>query len=163
MVFENIILVLTGTLTALVSGLYFGYVVSVNGGLHRLSDYEYVKAMQSINVAIQNPIFFVSFIGPLLLLPLTTFLQGGANSMQFALLLASSILYIAGSFGLTMVGNVPLNQRLARFDVTKASDNKIVQARAGFEKQWNRLHTIRTIASIAATVLIFAACFPVEI
>jgi uncharacterized membrane protein len=159
MVFENIILVLAGTLTALVTGLYFGYSVSVNGGLHRLNDSEYVKAMQSINAVIQNPLFFVSFFGPLILLPLAAFLQRDANPMQFALLLASSALYIAGSFGLTMVGNVPLNQRLAKFEANKASGNEFAQARAGFEKPWNRLHTIRTIASIAATVLIFAACF----
>lgn len=31
MVLENIILVLAGTLTALVAGLYYGYSVSVNG------------------------------------------------------------------------------------------------------------------------------------
>jgi uncharacterized membrane protein len=160
-VFENIILVLTGILTALVTGLYFGYSVSVNWGLHRLNDSEYVKAMQSINTAIQNPIFFVSFIGPLLLLPLATFLQRDTNSIQFALLLASSVLYIAGSFGLTMVGNVPLNQRLARFDAAKASDNEIAEARVEFERPWNRMHTIRTLASITATVLIFVACvFP---
>jgi uncharacterized membrane protein len=158
MVLENITLVLAGILTALVTGLYFGYSVSVNGGLHRLNDSEYVKAMQSINVAIQNPIFFVSFIGPLLLLPLATFLQGHTNSMQFALLLASSVLYIAGSFGVTMIGNVPLNQRIAKFDVTNAAGNEIAQARSGFEKSWNRLHTIRTLSSIAATVIIFVAC-----
>jgi uncharacterized membrane protein len=158
MVFENIILILAGILTALVTGLYFGYSVSVNGGLHRLNNSEYVKAMQSINVAIQNPIFFVSFIGPLLLLPLATFLQGHTNSMQFALLLASSVLYIAGSFGVTTIGNVPLNQRLAKFDVTNAAGNEIAQARSAFEKSWNRLHTIRTLSSIAATVLIFVAC-----
>jgi uncharacterized membrane protein len=159
MVFENIILVLAGTLTALVTGLYFGYSVSVNGGLHRLNDSEYVKAMQSINAVIQNPLFFVSFIGPVILLPLAAFLHRDANSIQFSLLLASSALYIAGSFALTLVGNVPLNQRLAKFDASKASGNEIVQARAGFEKPWNRLHAIRTIASIAATVLIFVACF----
>jgi uncharacterized membrane protein len=157
MIFENIILVLAGILMALVTGLYFGYSVPVNGGLHRLNDSEYVKAMQSINVTIQNPIFFVSFIGPLFLLPLAAFLQGDTNSMQFALLLASSVLYIAGSFGLTMAGNAPLNQRLTKFDVTNASGNEIAQARAGFEKPWNRLHTIRTLSSIAATVLIFVA------
>jgi hypothetical protein len=44
---RNIILVLAGILTALVTGLYFGYSVSVNGGLHRLNDSKYVKAMQS--------------------------------------------------------------------------------------------------------------------
>jgi uncharacterized membrane protein len=159
MVFENIILVLAGTLTALVTGLYFGYSVSVNGGLHRLNDSEYVKAMQSINAVIQNPLFFLSFFGPVILLPLAAFLHRDANPMQFALLLASSVLYIAGSFGITMVGNVPLNERLAKFEANKASGNEIAQARAGFEKPWNRLHTIRTIASIAATVLIFVACF----
>jgi uncharacterized membrane protein len=158
MVLENITLVLAGILTALVTGLYFGYSVSVNGGLHRLNDSEYVKAMQSINVAIQNPIFFVSFIGPLLLFPLAAFLQGDTNSLQFALLLASAVLYIAGSFGLTMIGNIPLNQRLAKVDVTNASGNEIAQARSGFEKPWIRLHIIRTLASIAATVLIFVAC-----
>ena len=157
MVFENIILVLAGTLTALVTGLFYGYSVSVNGGLHRLNDSEYVKAMQSINAVIQNPLFFVSFIGPVILLPLAAFLQRDANPMQFALLLASSVIYIAGSFGLTMVGNVPLNVRLAKFDASKASGNEIAQARAGFERPWNRLHVIRTIASIAATVLICVA------
>ena len=157
MIFENIILVLAGSLTALVTGLFYGYSVSVNGGLHRLNDSEYVKAMQSINAVIQNPLFFVSFIGPVILLPLAAFLQRDANPMQFALLLASSVIYIAGSFGLTMVGNVPLNVRLAKFDANKGSGNEIVQARAEFEKPWNRLHAIRTIASIAATVLIFVA------
>ena len=157
MVFENIILVLAGTLTALVTGLFYGYSVSVNGGLHRLNDSEYVKAMQSINAVIQNPFFFVSFIGPVILLPLAAFLQRDSNSMQFALLLASSVIYIAGSFGLTMVGNVPLNERLAKFNASKSSGNEIAQTRAGFERPWNRLHAIRTIASIAATVFIFVA------
>ena len=129
------------------------------GGLHRLIDFEYVKAVQSINTFIQIPFFIVSFIGPVLLLPLATFLQKDTNSMQFVLLLASSVLYTAGSFGLTMLGNVPLNQRLAKFDVTKASGHEIAQVREKFEKPWNRLHTIRTVASIAATVLIFTICF----
>ena len=75
MVFENIILVLAGTLTALVTGLFYGYSVSVNGGLHRLNDSEYVRTMQSINTVIQNSLFFASFIGPVILLPLAAFLQ----------------------------------------------------------------------------------------
>ena len=107
MVFENIILIRAGSLTALVTGLFYGYLVSVNGGLHRLNDSEYVKAMQSINAVIQNPLFFVSFIGPVILLPLAAFLQRDSNLIRFALLLTSSALYIAVSFALTMVGNVP--------------------------------------------------------
>jgi uncharacterized membrane protein len=60
-----------------------------------------------------------------------------------------------------MAGNVPLNVRLAKFEASKASGNKIVQARAGFEKPWNRLHAISTIASIAATMQIFVAIMSV--
>ena len=87
--------------------------MSINGCLHRLSDSAYVKAMQSIMPLLENPLFFASFIGPLILLPLATFLHRDSSSMQFTLLLASSILDIAGSFGLTVVGNIPLNQKLA--------------------------------------------------
>jgi len=156
MTFENIALIIAGTLTALLAGLFFGYAVSVNWGLHRLKDQEYVSAMQSINVAILNPLFFLSFLGPVLLLPLVTFLHRNANSEP--LLLAASVLYIVGTFGLTVVGNIPLNKKLAKFDLSKASGKEITEARTEFEKPWNRFHAIRTIASIAATVLIFAAC-----
>ena len=114
--------------------------------------------MQSINAAILNPLFFLSFFGPVILLPLATFLRRDANSTQFTLLLAASVLYIVGSFGLTVVGNIPLNQKLANFDLGEASGKEIAGARAKFEKPWNRLHAICTVASIAATVLIFAAC-----
>jgi uncharacterized membrane protein len=88
---------------------------------------------------------------------LAAFLQRDSNLIRFALLLTSSALYIAVSFALTIVGNVPLNERLAKFNASKSSGNEIAQARVGFEKPWNRLHAIRTIASIAATVLIFVA------
>lgn len=155
MIFKSIILVTTGTMTALIAGLFFGFAVSVNGGLHRLKDSEYVAAMQSINIAIQNPLFLLTFFGPVILLPWVTFLY---REVDFALLFASSVLYIAGSFGLTIVGNVPLNEKLARFEISKAADKEIADAREQFESPWNRLHAIRTIASVAATVLIFAAC-----
>jgi hypothetical protein len=69
-VFENIILVLSGILTALVTGLYFGYSVSVNWGLHRLNDSDYVKAMQSLNAAIQNPHILCELLWPS---PIVTF------------------------------------------------------------------------------------------
>jgi uncharacterized membrane protein len=44
-------------LTGLIAGLFFAYACSVNLGLTRLADAEYLKAMQSINGAILNPWF----------------------------------------------------------------------------------------------------------
>jgi uncharacterized membrane protein len=153
---ETILLVITGTLTALLAGLFFGFSVAINGALHRLKDVEYVRAMQSINIVILNPIFFLSFMGPVALLPLTAFLFRGEAA--FVWLVAASVLYIVGTFGLTIGGNVPLNDKLAKVDTTRVSDKEITDARAQFEHPWNRLHNIRTVAAIAATALLFIAC-----
>jgi uncharacterized membrane protein len=160
MILENVVLVVAGTLTALVAGLFFGFEVSVNRGLHRLKDPEYVGAMQSINVAILNPIFMLSFFGPVILLPLAAFLYRD-SSVALSLLASGSLLYIIGTFGLTMAGNVPLNERLARFDPSNASDDEVARARKQFEGRWNRLHSLRTVASVAATVVVFTACVSV--
>lgn len=149
---ESILLIITGVLTALLAGTFFGYATSVNGGLHKLRDDEYVRAMQSINIVIQNPLFFLCFMGPVVLLPFSIFLMYG-NDLQFWLLLVASVIYIIGTFGITVVGNVPLNDRLAKSDPTNARE-----ARAQFENPWNRLHAVRTIAAIIATTLIFIVC-----
>jgi uncharacterized membrane protein len=155
--FENILLVITGTLVALVAGLFFGFSVAVNPGLARIKDSEYLAAMQSINRAILNPVFLLSFSAPVLLLPLITFLSWG-DSTRFTLLAIASVLYIFGTFGITMRGNVPLNNQLDKFDLKHASAKAITDIRRIFEKPWNRLHTIRTFYVIAATVLLFVAC-----
>lgn len=155
---DTILLIATGTLTALLAGLFFGFSVAVNGGLHRLRDSEYARAMQSINVVILNPIFFLSFMGPVVLLPLATFVNWGEVSARPELLLAASALYIVGTFGVTIVGNVPLNEKLAKLDVDGSDEKTVTAARAAFEQPWNRLHTIRTLAAVAATALIFWAC-----
>lgn len=151
--FDIITLIITGTLTTLLSGIFFGYAVSVNGALGKLRDDEYVRAMQSINIVIQNPLFFLTFMGPVVLLPFATFLAYDNSSIQFGLLLLATIIYIVGTFGITVIGNVPLNNQLA-----KASTNTAHEARIRFEKPWNRLHVIRTIAGIIVTILLFAAC-----
>lgn len=149
----DIILLVTGTLTTLLSGVFFGYAVSVNGALGKLRDEEYVRAMQSINVVIQNPLFFLTFMGPVVLLPFATFLAYDNASMQFWLLFFATIIYIVGTFGITIAGNVPLNDQLAKADISAAHE-----ARNRFEKPWNRLHTIRTVAGVIVTILLFAAC-----
>jgi uncharacterized membrane protein len=153
-----IILVLTATTTALIAGLLYAYSCSVNIGLGKLSDEGYVAAMQSINREIQNPLFFTSFMGTLLLLPISTWLQyrAGATS-AFFLLLTATFIYTIGTFAVTMFGNVPLNNTLDQFNLKSASMETISKQRAMFEIPWNRLHTIRTIAGFISLVLVIIA------
>ena len=155
MILENVVLIAAGTLTALLAGVFFGYAVSVNWGLARLKDSEYVRAMQSINIVIINPLFMLSFMGPAVLLPLAAFLFRGEPG--FGLLLAASIVYILGTFIVTIAGNVPLNDKLAKLRVEESSDIQLAAARKSYEKPWNNLHAVRTAMAVIATILIFTA------
>lgn len=156
---STLILLVATTTTALIAGLFYGYSCSVNIGLGRLTDQEYLAAMQSINRAILNPLFFASFLGTLIFLPLCTVLHYQQPiGPVFLLLLAASVVYAAGTFGVTIFGNVPLNEMLDKFNLSSATPEAIAAQRAKFEIPWNRLHTIRTIASVVALVMVVMAC-----
>ena len=154
----NIILLITTILTALITGLFYGYSCSVNLGLGRLPDGEYLAAMQSINKEILNPYFFISFAGTLFILPIATWQsKSHASSASFYLLLAATVCYIAGVIGVTAFGNIPLNNSLAKFNVLSADTTNLSQQRAAFESGWNKFHLVRTIFSILTTALAIAA------
>jgi uncharacterized membrane protein len=149
-------LFLTVFLMALIGGLFYSYSCSVNPGLGQLSDSEYLKAMKSINRAILNPWFFLSFIGTLLVTPLTAiiYFRNVGVDLGFYLLLASFIIYFLGVFGVTVLGNVPLNNSLDAFEMRNATFQELSLKRLSFELPWNRLHFVRTVANILS--LLFA-------
>ena len=156
---SNLILVLTTTCTALMAGLFYSYSCSVVPGFKLLSDPEYIASMQSINKAIQNPLFFLCFFGTLILLPISTYLNYFQHSpLRFWLLLTSTILYFIGVFAVTVFGNIPLNNALEKFNMLNASIDTISKQRTIFEKQWNNLNIIRTVSSIASLIFIIIAC-----
>jgi len=126
-------------------------------GFARLKDREFVSAMQATNRAIQNPIFFAAFFGAPLFLVISTILHYN-QPPRFWLLLAASLIYTFGTFGVTFFGNVPLNNTLDRFDLPAASVEEIAVARANFERRWNDLNTVRTVSSTLAIILVVIAC-----
>ncbi|GAB4024443.1 anthrone oxygenase family protein [Spirosoma koreense] len=156
---QTIVLAAAALTTTLIAGLFYGYLCSVNPGLNRLPDLMYLSAMQSINRAILNPVFFLSFVGALVLLPLSAWLQySQPMPVRVWLLLGASVLYVTGVFGVTVFGNVPLNEALDAVDLETASVPELATHRTAFEGPWNKLHTIRTLASILTSMLVIAAC-----
>ena len=148
---------LTVTLTALVAGLFFAWSCSVMPGLARLTDREFVAAMRSANRAIQNPVFFAAFFGAPFFLIISTVLFYDRPA-RFPLLLAATVVFLSGTFGVTVFGNVPLNDRLDRFEPETASDAEFALQRASFERRWNNLNHIRTVSSTLALILTAIAC-----
>lgn len=153
----TILLIITATVTALIAGLFYAYSCSVVLGLGKLSDSEYLKSMQSINREILNPVFFLSFMGTAFLLPISTFLYRGQN-LVFILLLMATLAYLIGVFGVTIFGNVPLNDQLDKFDIVNSSAEAIKEMRNNFERKWNFLNNIRTVFSVITIVLTVCAC-----
>lgn len=153
------LLFLTAQVMALIAGLFYSYSCSVNPGLATLSDSEYLRAMKSINRAILNPWFFLSFIGSLLVTPTTIVLyyRSVGTDPTFYLLLAGFALYFIGVFGVTVLGNVPLNNSLDAFQTELATEAEMKNKRINFEIPWNRLHTIRTFANFIALILVLVA------
>jgi uncharacterized membrane protein len=155
----NLILILTATVTALIAGLFFAWSCSVTIGLARIPDTMYIAAMQAMNRAILNPVFLICFVGNVLLLPLSAYMfYSTPVSARFVLLVAAAIVYLAGVFAVTIFGNVPLNESLDAFPLATASSAEIAAQRLAFEKPWNTLNMIRTVASILSVVLVIVAC-----
>lgn len=155
----KIILLITAVLTSLISGFFYAYSCSVNPGLARLTDTEYIRAMQSINRAVLNPVFFASFFGTLVLLPVSCWVWFMVQGLSygFLLLLAASTFYIVGVFGVTGLGNVPLNESLDKLNINAAAPQEISAHRTMFEAPWNRYHSFRTWANFISLGFILLA------
>lgn len=152
---SDLTLISTIILTALIAGFFFSYSVSVSLGLGKLSDKEFLNAMQNINKEVQNPIFFICFFGALSMLFITCFLHSYQNSFTF--LIVATLVYLLGVFFVTVLVNVPLNNKLDLFDISNSTEITAKQMRSAFEKRWNFYNNIRTVASILSLLFVILA------
>ena len=156
---KTFLLALATITTGLIAGVYYAFSVSVNPAFAGLPDAAYFDAMNRIKVAIVNRAFSLSFFGAPLLLPVVTWMYARpAFSRKAGYLLAASLIFWIGSLGITVAGNIPLNEKLASFVVNGATAEQAAAARKAFAGAWNNWHAVRTWASIIALVLTVMAC-----
>ena len=144
----NILLVIVILQIGLTSGLLFIFAFAVNPGLARLSEEEYFRAMKYINIVILNPIFFLVFMGPLITMPILTYMSWNDSGM-FILIPISTILYLLGVLLITTIKNVPLNNKLEKLNSTEFKGVFI-----WYRKPWNFWHNIRTFFSIISFLML---------
>lgn len=155
---KTIILFTTVLLNALSAGFFFAWSVSVVLGTKKVGDLIYLDTMQNINREILNTAFFIVFFGSLITLVATTFLQYN-NKTVFGLVLASTIVYLVGTFGVTAFGNVPLNNELDTLTISNINTIELKSFRSYYESTWNYYHGIRTISSMVSFSLLLIAIF----
>lgn len=153
------VLIITTLLVAITCGILYGYACSVNLGLGKLRDTDYLKAMQEINRAILNPWFMICFMGPIIFYPVSGWLifRSTGIGTLFSLVAFSGLIYFFGVFLVTSAGNVPLNETLDHIQINKLSPENARLSREAFEVPWNKLHLIRTVASIVSLILLLLA------
>ena len=143
--------------TGLIAGTFFVFSVAIMSALRRLPPNEGMAAMQSINRIIQNPIFLGVFVGTALIsLVLGVFSVWNWTSASY-FILAGAGLYVIGSFALTIVFNVPLNNALDAADPETASGHEVWSDYLVNWTFWNHVRTVASLLSTAAFAFAFAA------
>ena len=146
----TVILALIGS--ALIGGIFFSFSSFIMKALARLPSSEGMTAMQSINVVVLNPLFLGVFMGTAVISLLVAILALRGWDMPAApYFLIGALLYIVGTFLVTGMGNVPLNNQLAAITVNDPAASDIWQH---YLDRWTRLNTIRTVSAMAAAVII---------
>jgi len=151
----NLVYFFAALFSALMGGLFFTWSNAVVTGLAKIPDHGYISAMQSINRAILNPLFLLIFMGTNLLLPLAAWFQYRAGEQPGWWLMAlAALIYIIGVFGITIGGNIPLNQMLDKFALNSSPAQEMKDLRTVFENRWNNLNLVRAWTSVISLALV---------
>jgi uncharacterized membrane protein len=149
----QIVVLLPATLTVgLTAGLFGDWAHTVMRGLHKTDDRTFVGAFQSLDRAITNPLFMLTFFGGLVLsgVAAVLYLRDGDHT---------ALPWVAVAFGLylvavviTMAVNVPLNEDLEAAGDPDRIANLAAVRDAFHETRWIAWHIVRTITTTAAFV-----------
>ena len=138
----------------LMAGLFFVFSAFMMTALARLGAPQGIAAMQSINVAILNPIFLSVFLGTAVLSLVAA--VGAIWNWSVdgsAWLLAGSLLYLAGIIVVTKAFNVPLNDALATVDPASGEGAALWARYLDVWVKWNHVRTIAGIGALASFIL----------
>ena len=125
---------------AVMGGVFYAFSTGVMQALGRLPSPQGAAAMQSVNIAVINPLFLGLFLGTAALcLGLCVAAPFTWDESGSGWRLTGALLYLVGSFVVTGAANVPLNNALAAVDPSSAEllqgatlDYKDGQQGAGF-------------------------------
>lgn len=136
---------------AIIGGVFFAFASFIMSALARLPSSEGIGAMQSINITVLNRSFLAVFMGTTVVAVLVAVLAIGNWAMPSApFFLTGALSYVAGTFLVTGLGNVPLNDQLA---VVSPSDSSAVAVWRRYLVRWTLLNTIRTVAAVIAALM----------
>jgi uncharacterized membrane protein len=117
----------------LIAGVFYIFACAIMPALARSDDRVFVEVMRNINDVIQNPVFFLSFMGALLL---TSTSAWQVRGRPYRVWVWAGLGAYALAFFVTVAFNIPLNNGLA-------STADVGAARERFEDAWVGWNVVR--------------------
>lgn len=141
--------------SAVIGGVFSAFSEFIMAALLRADPAGGIESMQHINRTVIRTQFVA---GILLIAPASilfalyslTIFEGAA----LAALIAAPLVYVPCVFLMTIIGNVPMNNRLDRLDHT-SPEARAYWARYG--RNWTRLNHVRSLGSVATGAIYMAA------
>ena len=136
----------TLALAGSMAGLFYAFSVSVMPGLDRSKPDAAIQTMQSINRAIQNPVFLVSFLGAPVAAAATGALLLTLGHTRAAILsFLAAAAYLLGALAPTAIVNIPMNNALDATTVP-ADVNQAAGVWSDYSGRWTRWNTLRAVS-----------------
>lgn len=151
----NTVLLLSVLGTGLIAGVFYAFSAFVMKALGAIQPLYGIEAMQSINVVVINRWFMLPFLGmtavsPLLMIGALLHWQEARAGFVFA----GGLCYFVGTFLVTMLCNVPLNNRLAAVAAHSADGAALW---ADYLLDWTRWNHVRAMAALISAALFMLA------
>lgn len=143
------VLVFIATVGAgLMAGIYFSFSTFVMRSLDSLTPKAAVAAMNAINLVIVKSWFLPLFFATTMLYAvLALFTFRGGSEVEVHAVLYAAVIYVMGMFFITLLFNVPLNNKLATVD------KQFEKSWRRYLKYWIRWNHVRTLSCITTHVL----------
>lgn len=143
---------------SLAAGVFFAFSTFVMSGLDRGTTATGIAAMQGINrAAPEPPLMAVLFGSAALCVAVVVVAVLGNAGAGGGYVVAGAVSYLLGVVGVTMVANVPLNERLDKVDAEGPTAAAEWPAYARPWRTWNHVRTLSAFAATAGMVAALAA------
>ena len=140
---------------ALIAGVFFAFSAFVMTALGHRPPTEAVAAMQEINLVVVRSAFIAVFMMTAVASAiLAVFALIDMKDPRAIYWLAGALLYVVGTFGVTVLCNVPLNDQLAAVEPQSA---EAAATWTRYLSDWTWWNTFRTGAAILATAAFILA------
>ncbi|MEQ8248992.1 MAG: DUF1772 domain-containing protein [Alphaproteobacteria bacterium] len=142
-----------GVATGLVAGVFLTFSDFMMRSLAEIPSAHGASAMAAVNRRVYGSLFLGLFLGmaviAALLVPYAAFGLSGAAAAWIAV---GGVLYLAGTFAVTVAVNVPMNKKLDR--LAGSPDGDAYWRR--YAVRWTRWNHVRTVAASGASICLMS-------